>query len=110
MTLTEEKLETLWSDQEAVLRDLLNNIVDHKTAAQELAAIVLPRPPPDQDDENDDDNTMADIEGMWSLMVDRLEENPRRAETVSDLMLCVSQLPPAITQTGKQLCEDGRRV
>lgn len=110
MNLTEEEFETLWSDQEAVLRDLSNNIVDPKTAAQKLAAIVPPRPPPDQDDENDDDNTMAYIEGTWSLMVDRLEENPRSAKAVSDLILCVSQLPPAITQTGKQLCEDGRHV
>ena len=43
-------------------------------------------------------------------MIDGLEENPRRAKTVSNLIVCVSQLPPAVAQTWKQLCEDGRRV
>lgn len=110
MTPTEEEFEILWGIQKAVLSDLFNNRVEPKTAAQKLAAIVLPQPPPDQDDENDDDDTMAYIEGMWSLIIDKLEDDPRRAKTVSDLIVCVSQLPPAITQTGKQLCEDNRRV
>lgn len=110
MTLTEEEFETPWAKQEAVLRDLFNNKLDPMTAAHKLAAIVLPQPPPDQDDEDDDDDTMAYIERMWSLIIDKLEEDLRRARTVSDLIVCVSQLPPAITQTGKQLCEDNRRV
>jgi len=110
MTLTEEEFETLWRNQKAVLRDLFNDKVKPKTAAQKLTAIVLPQPPPDQDEENDEDDTMADIEGMWSLMINGLEEDPERAKTVCDLIVCVSQLPPAITQSGKQLFEDHQRV
>lgn len=93
-----------------MLRDLFDDKLDPKKAAQKLAAIVLPQPPPDQDDENDDDDTMAYIEGMWSLMIDGLEEDPEPVKLVCDLIVCISDLPPAITQSGKQLCEDCRRV
>jgi hypothetical protein len=49
---------------------------------------------------------MAYIEGMWNLITGSLEEDPSCAHRVSDLIICISQLPPAITQSGKHLCED----
>lgn len=112
MNLTYKQLETSWRDQEAVLSDLFNDQISLKTAAQRLTAIVLPEHPPDQDEneDNDDDDTMAYIEGMWNTIIGSLEEDPKRARTASDLIVCLSQLPPAITQSGKQLCEEGRRV
>jgi hypothetical protein len=110
MSLTFEELKTSWRDQEAVLRDLFDNKIDLEIAAQKLAAIVLPKPPSDQDDDNEDDDTMAYIEGMWNIIIGTLEEDPSRAQRVSDLIVCISQLPPVITQSGKQLCEDSRCV
>jgi hypothetical protein len=110
MNLTEEQLETSWRDQEAVLNSLFNSEIDSTTAAQKLASIVLPRPPPDQDDEDEDDDTMAYLEGMWKTVIETLEEHSSRAQTVCNLIICISQLPPALTQSGKQLCEENRRV
>lgn len=111
MSLTFEELKTSWRDQEAVLNDLFNDELDLNTAARKLAAIVIPKPPPDQDDDDDeDDDTMAYIEGMWNIIISTLEEDPSRAQRVCNLIVCISQLPPAITQSGKQLCEDNRHV
>jgi hypothetical protein len=110
MNLTFEELKTSWRDQEAVLKDLSNNELDLSTAARKLAAIVLPEPPPDQDDDDEDDDTMAYIEGMWNIIIDALEEDPSRAQKASDLIVCISQLPPVITQSGKQLCEENKRA
>jgi hypothetical protein len=110
MNLTFEDLKTSWHDQELVLRDLFDNKIDLEVAAEELAAIVLPEPPPDQDDDDQDDDTMAYIEGMWNIVIGTLEEDPSRAKRVSELIVCISQLPPAIAQSGAQLCEENKRA
>jgi hypothetical protein len=65
---------------------------------------VIPELPPNQVDDNEDDDTMAHIEAMWRIILDSLEDAPDRAQTVCGLIICISQFPPVITQSGRQLC------
>ena len=47
---------------------------------------------------------MADIERMFNMMLRAFEANPKRAPTVVDLVICMSQLPPALVKPGQRLC------
>lgn len=108
MENTEQASDKLWLDVEAVTRRFFDNELSPETAAQKLATIVLPSPPPDQDDDDDEDCTMAHIEGMWRHIIGMLEVTPERAQTACDLIVCMSQLPPVLTISGRQLCEENQ--
>jgi len=110
MDHTEQASDKLWLDVEAVTRRFFDNELSPETAAQKLATIVLPSPPPDQDDDDDEDCTMAHVEGMWMHIIGMLEVTPERAQTACDLIVCMSQLPPVLTISGRQLCEENRRA
>jgi hypothetical protein len=93
-----------WQHQEAVIRDLLDGHLTPKTAAPKLAAVTLPNPIPDIDNEDDEEDVLVNIERMFNIMLEALESRPESVHTIFDLMICMSQLPPALTESGNQLC------
>jgi hypothetical protein len=95
----EHPLDLFWRSQKALLRELFDGRLCIQTAAERLTAIVVPEPPLDQVDDDQDDSTMADIEGMWRIILGSLEDAPDRTQTVCDLVICISQLPPVIAQS-----------
>lgn len=107
MTMFEETfLDNSRCERNAVLRDLFDGQISPQAAAPKLAAITLPRPPPDQDDDEDEaEEALAHIEGLWKNILDSLEEAPEHVKTVCDLIVCMSQLEPALTVSGKQFCD-----
>jgi hypothetical protein len=100
----DDALNISWRSQKALLHDLFDSRLCTQTAAERLTAIVIPEPPRDQGDDDEDDDTMADIEAMWRIILASLEDAPDRTQTVCDLIVCISQLPPVGTQSGHQLC------
>ena len=73
-------------------------------AAPKLAAVTLPDPIPDIDNEDDEEEVLVNLERMFNMMLRALSTRPEHVYTIFDLMICLSQLPPALTKSGKQLC------
>lgn len=101
-----------WQYQEAVIRELLDGHLTAKTAAPKLAAVTLPDPIPDIDNEDDEEEVLVNIERMFNMMLRSLETRPECVHIIFDLIICMSQLPPALTTSGQQLCgtDPPRRV
>ena len=73
-------------------------------AAPKLAAVTLPDPIPDIDNEDDEEEVLVNLERMFNMMLRALSTRPEQVYTIFDSMICLSQLPPALTKSGKQLC------
>lgn len=73
-------------------------------AAPKLAAVTLPDPIPDIDNEDDEEEVLVNLERMFNMMLRAPSTRPEQVYTIFDLMICLSQLPPALTKSGKQLC------
>jgi hypothetical protein len=93
-----------WQHQEAIVRDLLDGHLTPATAAPKLAAVTLPNPIPDIDNEEDEEEILVNLERMFKMMLRALETRPECVHTIFDLMICMSQRPPALTESRNQLC------
>lgn len=94
-----------WLYQKDIIREVLGGTLTPETAAPKLAAVTLPDPIPDADNEDDEDDIMVNIERMFNYMIWSLKSRPEQVRTIFDLIVCMSQLPPALTISGRQLCE-----
>lgn len=102
--MPDEERPIEWQHQEAIIRDLLDGHLTTKAAAPKLAAVTLPDPIPDIDNEDDEEEILVNLERMFNMMLRALETGPECVHTIFDLMICMSQLPPALTESGQQLC------
>ena len=93
-----------WQHQEAVTRHLLDGHLTPTTAAPKLAAFTLSDPVPDINKEDDEEEVLANIERKFNMMLQALETRPKCVHIIFDLMICMAQLPPTLTQSGQQLC------
>ena len=100
-------------EQNIVLHDLFDGQVSPQSGATKLAAITLPVPLPDpgngDEDEDEAEEALAHIEGMWHNIISSLEEAPEHAKTACDLIICMSQLQPALTVSGDQFYDSEPR-
>lgn len=94
-----------WQYQTDIIYEVLDGTLDPVTAAPKLAAVTLPDPISDVDNEEDEDDIMVNIERMFNYMIWALETHPGQVRTIFDLIMCMSQLPPALTVSGRPLCE-----
>ena len=109
-TMTEVAfLDSCKREQKVVLHDMFGGQVSPQSAATKLAAVTLPVPLPDlgegDEDEDEAEEALAYIEGMWHNIISSLEEDPEHAKTVCDLIICMSQLQPALAVSGDELCD-----
>jgi hypothetical protein len=102
--MSDEDQHIQWQHQETVIHDLLTGHLTPRTAAPKLAAVTLPDPIPDINNEDDEEEILVNIERMFNMMLGALETRPECVHTIFDLMICMSQLPPALTESGNQLC------
>lgn len=82
---------------EEVLRSLFTGNLTVEEAATKLAATTIPDPNIDLED------CEEDLQVLWGRMLAYPMEPPSRVNTVASLILYISQLPPPITVSGKQL-------
>lgn len=101
--MSEEERPIEWQHQEAVIRELLDGHLTPQVAAPKLAAVTLSDPIPDIDNEHDEEEILVNLERMFNMMLKALETRPECVHTIFDLMICISQLPPALTESGHQL-------
>jgi hypothetical protein len=101
-----------WQHQETLIHDLLNGHLTPTTAAPALASATLPNPVPDINNEDDEEEVLVNIERMFNIMLEALESRPESVHTIFNLIICMSQLSPALTKSGNQLCgtDPPRRV
>ena len=50
------------------------------------------------------DSMKSSLERIFNMMLRALETGPECVHTIFDLMICMSQLPPALTESGQQRC------
>jgi hypothetical protein len=93
-----------WQYQKEIIREVVTGQLTPKAAAPKLAAATLPDPIPDIESEEDEDGILSDTERMFNITLEVLETDPKSAPTIRDLIVCMSQLPPALTKSGQQLC------
>lgn len=103
--MSEEERPIEWQHQEAVIRELLDGHLTPQAAAPKLAAVTLPDPIPDIDNEDDEEEILVNLERMFNMMLKALETRPECVHTIFDLMICISQLPPALTESGNHFAE-----
>lgn len=101
---SQEDIPVEWQRQKDIIRELLNDQLTTETAATDLAAVTIPGPIRDIDNEEVENDIMADIERMFNFMLDALEKNPTRVPSIFNLIICISQLPPVYTISGRRLC------
>jgi hypothetical protein len=91
---------------EVILQNLFSGHLTPESAAPKLAAIAIPNP------DNDPEECEEDLQLFWNHVLSVIMKVPRRVETVASLIFCISQLPPPVTKSGKQLAvnEGGERV
>lgn len=93
-----------WHHQKEIIREVVTGQLIPKAAAPKLAAATLPDPIPDIESEEDGDNILSDTERMFNIMLEVLETDPKSTPTIRDMIVCMSQLPPALTKSAQQLC------
>lgn len=101
-----------WQYQWNLIREVFDGHLNPKAAAPKLAAVTLPDPIPDLNSEEDEDELIGPIERMFNFMLRHLETDLKRVQPIFNLVICMSQLSPALTGSGQQLCatDPPRRV
>lgn len=87
----------------AILQELFDGRITAETAAPRLAAATI--------DTGLGQLCLGDIEGMWNSILGHLEDFPDQVQTVVDLVICVSDLPPPLSESGQPTyLEDAYRL
>lgn len=95
------------NEQKAVIHRLLDGKTAIHTAATELASVALSDPTLEkefEDDEDKEDALACVIESIWRSAFEAFGQVPDGVQTIFDLLLCMSRLPPALDKSGRQLC------
>lgn len=68
-----------------------------EAAASKLARVTIPDPTIDPDE------CEESLQLLWSNVLASLIQAPDRVGSVANLILCISRLPPVVTESGKEL-------
>lgn len=100
-----EEFQKLSDRRAELVQQLINNDLTVATAASQLALATIPDPTMDIGDCED---KLWDLYGTILMF---LEKNSSGAQKVSDLIIAISELPAARTDSGAQLViDESRRV
>ncbi|TLD04549.1 hypothetical protein E2P81_ATG10499, partial [Venturia nashicola] len=79
------------------IQSLFNGCLTAEAVAAELAVITVPNP------NINPRKCEGDLRLLWCLVLASLIAQPDRVDTIGNLIICISKLPPPITKSGKQL-------
>lgn len=100
-----EEFQKLSDRRAEVIQQLVNDRLSIETAASQLALATIPDPNVDIGDCEDN------LWDLWGNILMFLEKNPSRAQMVAGLIIAISELLPARTQSAAQLViDEWRRV